>query len=119
MQKVFKCKKFCQSIPKNNKTAFPKLKHMKFLLSLFHGCILCFFASAQHQYPVTKTVDSSDIYWGVAVKDPYRWLENLKDSSVLDWFKAQGEYTNAQLAKIPGQEMLIKEFKELNKITPA
>ena len=92
---------------------------MKFLLSLFHGCILCFFASAQHQYPITKTVDSSDTYWGVAVKDPYRWLENLKDSSVLGWFKAQGEYTNAQLAKIPGQEMLIKEFKELKKITAA
>lgn len=90
---------------------------MRFFITLLHLCILCFPALAQYQYPVTKTVDSSDTYWGVTVKDPYRWLENLKDSSVLDWFMAQSGYTNTQLAKIPGQDMLINELKALDKIT--
>lgn len=72
--------------------------------------------SAQYQYPQTKTVDSTDTYWGVTIKDPYRWLENLNDSSVLNWFKKQAENTTTHLAKIPGQEMLLNELKELNKI---
>lgn len=90
---------------------------MKILVTLFHLCVVIFSTSAQYQYPVSKTVDSSDTYWGVKVKDSYRWIENLKDSSVLDWFKTQADYTNTQLAKIPGQGMLITELKELEKIT--
>ena len=34
---------------------------------------------AQWQYPATKTVDAKDTYWGVTYKDPYRWLEDMKD----------------------------------------
>ena len=69
---------------------------MKILLIVFHVCVVFFSASAQYQYPVSKTVDSSDTYWGVTIKDLYHWLEYLKDSSVLDW-----------LAKIQGQDLLI------------
>ena len=36
----------------------------------------------QWKYPATKTVDSSDNLWGVTYKDPYRWLENVKDTAV-------------------------------------
>lgn len=75
--------------------------------------------SAQYQYPPTKTADSTDTYWGKTIKDPYQWLENLKDTSVLDWYKAQAVYTNAQLKKILGQEILMKELKALDKITAA
>ena len=27
-------------------------------------------------YPETPTVDSTDVYFGTRVSDPYRWLEN-------------------------------------------
>ena len=90
---------------------------MRFFITLFHVCIVFFSTSAQYQYPVTKTADSSDTYWGVTLKDPYRWLENLKDSSVLDWFKTQAAYTNSQLAKIPGQDIIVKELADLDKIS--
>ena len=44
-------------------------------------------ATAQYNYPSTEAVDSSDTYFGVTYKDPYRWLENLKDSNVVTWFR--------------------------------
>lgn len=77
---------------------------------------LAFNVSAQYRYPVTQRVDSTETYWGVTIQDPYRHLENLKDSSVLGWLDAQTGYTNGILAKIPGQEMLVRELRELDNI---
>src|SRR5215831_10078544 len=59
--------------------------------------------AAEWQYPATKTVDTRDTYFGRTYKDPYRWLENLKDKEVEAWFKAQAESTDKLLAKIPGR----------------
>jgi hypothetical protein len=53
---------------------------------------------AHWSYPATKTVDSEDTYFGKIYKDPYRWLENLKDKEVETWFKSQAELTDALLA---------------------
>jgi len=91
--------------------------HLKYFITLLLLFAAFFSATAQYKYPVTKTEDSSDTYWGVTVKDPYRWLENLKDSSVVNWFKTQAEYTNGQLAKISGQNLIVNELKSMEKIT--
>lgn len=74
---------------------------------------------AQQNYPLTKTVDSSDIDWGVKLPDPYRWLEDLNNQEVQTWFKLQADYTNTLLAKIPGQDKLLQELKDLNKLSTA
>jgi prolyl oligopeptidase len=92
---------------------------MKYFISVLFACVFSLSSWAQNNYPTTKQVDSSDTYWGMRVTDPYRWLENLKDSSVVDWFKTQFNYTNNQLSKIPGQDVLIQEIKSLEKITAA
>ncbi len=73
---------------------------------------------AQWNYPVTKTVDSSDIYFGVTYKDSYRWLENFKDSSAATWFKNQAKLTDSILNKISGKDSLIAEWKQLDKLQP-
>lgn len=83
------------------------------LLSLFLS------TTAQYNYPETKTVDSSDTYFGVTYKDPYRWLENLKNPEVEKWFRDQANFTNAILNKISGRQELIDQWKELDKIQPA
>jgi prolyl oligopeptidase len=70
-------------------------------------------------YPATRTVDTSDTYFGTTYKDPYRWLENLKDPEVAAWFKAQAVLTDAQLAKIPGRDALAEEWMALDKLKPA
>jgi hypothetical protein len=54
---------------------FIQMKSIIFLL-VFTGYSSLF---AQWQYPATKTVEAKDTYWGVTYKDPYRWLEDMKD----------------------------------------
>ena len=74
---------------------------------------------AQWNYPPTKTVDASDTYFGKTYLDPYRWLENLKDTNVISWFKSQAELTDDQIAKIPGRDALVQEWMVLDKLNPA
>ncbi|HUJ57556.1 MAG TPA: prolyl oligopeptidase family serine peptidase [Kofleriaceae bacterium] len=74
---------------------------------------------AQPKYPATRTVDAADTYFGKTFKDPYRWLEQLKDKDVAAWFKANADITDALLAKIPGRDQLVKEWTELDKLQPA
>lgn len=71
-------------------------------------------ANAQYQYPPTKTADSSDVYFGKTIKDPYRWLENPNDEEAINWLKKQADFTNAILDKIPGQEAIVRELTQLN-----
>ncbi len=75
--------------------------------------------NAQWEYPATKTVDSSDTYFGVKYKDPYRWLENIKSPETESWFKQQADFSNATLSKISGRDELIAEWQKLDKIKPA
>jgi prolyl oligopeptidase len=76
-------------------------------------------AQSQWQYPATKTVDAEDTYFGKTYKDPYRWLEDLKDKDVEAWFKAQANLTDGLLAKIPGRDALVEEWMALDKLKPA
>jgi prolyl oligopeptidase len=66
-------------------------------------------ASAQLKYPPTKKVEVTDTYFGKTYKDPYRWLENLKDEATQAWFKAQAILADDTLAKIPARDALAKD----------
>jgi len=76
-------------------------------------------APARWDYPATKTVDAADTYFGKTYQDPYRWIEDLKDKSVEDWFKSQAALTDNVLAKIPARDTLAREWMELDKLKPA
>lgn len=52
-------------------------------------------------YPVTAKQDVVDVYHGVEVKEPYRWLEDDKSEATEAWVKAQNLVTSAYLANIP------------------
>ncbi|MFT3675127.1 MAG: prolyl oligopeptidase family serine peptidase [Chitinophagaceae bacterium] len=83
--------------------------------NIFLLCVLIiggFDVSAQYNYPITKTVDSSGTYFGVTYKDPYRWLENLKDSNVVNWFKAQEEFTNSAFTNSKGEDKMLQELAD-------
>jgi len=89
---------------------------------LYIIAVICFSACsafAQFKYPATKTVDSTHTYFGVTYKDPYEWLENFKDTSVVNWFKNQANYTNSILNKLNGRDALIAEWKMLDNLQPA
>jgi prolyl oligopeptidase len=91
------------------KTNFMK----RFLLIPLALCISVF-CFAQYNYPASFLKPVVDNYFGTNVTDNYRWLENIKDSSVVKWFKDQADYTNSILSKIPGQHTLINEMEKLD-----
>lgn len=91
------------------------MKKVILYLFLFFHTLASF---TQVQYPLTKTVDSSDTYFGKTYKDPYRWLERTQDEDVKKWFSAQAELTNSILNKISGQNELFEEWESLDKLRP-
>jgi prolyl oligopeptidase len=91
-------------------------------MKVFAAILLCVMtapAYAQWSYPPTKTVDASDTYFGKTYRDPYRWLEELKDQDVTAWFKSQADLTDGLLAKIPARDALAEEWMKLDKLQPA
>ncbi len=74
--------------------------------------------SAQLKYPATAKVEVRDTIFGTVYKDDYRWLENMKDPKVIDWFKEQAELTNATMKKVSGRDELIAEWKKLDQLQP-
>jgi prolyl oligopeptidase len=52
-------------------------------------------------YPPTRTVDQIDRYFGTAVADPYRWLEDDNAADTKAWVEAENKLTESVLDKIP------------------
>ena len=60
--------------------------------------------AADRGAPATAVDGVTDVYHGVTVADPYRWLENAKDSRVRDWSAAQDDRTRAYLDALPARK---------------
>jgi prolyl oligopeptidase len=69
-------------------------------------------------YPAVEIVDSTNTYWGVTYKDPYRWLEGIKDSDVIKYFRQEANISDSIMNKISGRDKLITEWKKLDKSQP-
>ena len=59
----------------------------------------------------------SDTYFGVRVDDPYRFFEDVKDSGVQAWMKAQADATAGILARVPGRDPLLARIKQIDSIS--
>lgn len=64
-------------------------------------------------YPKTRKVDQSDVYHGVTVEDPYRWLEDDNAAETKDWVQAQNKVTFDYLEKIPQRQAIKQRLTEL------
>jgi prolyl oligopeptidase len=64
-------------------------------------------------YPETRTVDQVDTYHGIAVPDPYRWLEDPHAPESQAWIEAQNQVTFGYLEQLPGREQLQQRLTEL------
>ena len=53
------------------------------------------------------------------IVDSYRWLENVKDTKVQEWLKAQNDYTSEFLGKIPERDRILNRIRDLDGKTPA
>ena len=68
---------------------------MKTITCLSAACLIAGFAHAQHMtiktlpYPIAQKVDTVNTYFGTAVPDPYRWLEDDRAADTKAWVQAE------------------------------
>jgi prolyl oligopeptidase len=79
-------------------------------LLLAAGIISC---PAKIIYPTTRATNQVDVYHGVAVADPYRWLEDDNSAETKAWVEAQNKVTFDYLKKIPQRDAIRKRLKQL------
>jgi prolyl oligopeptidase len=64
-------------------------------------------------YPETRQSDQVDVYHGLEVKDPYRWLEDDNSAETAAWVEAQNRVTFAFLDRIPFRAKLASRLEQL------
>ncbi len=71
-------------------------------------------AGAPNGPPPTPKDKVVTTYWGVKVRDPYRWLENADSPKVMNWIKAQNAWTEHVLGAIPQGKTIARRVQELS-----
>ena len=71
-------------------------------------------APAAPGVPVAAVGNVTDLLHGVAVSDPYRYMENVKDPLVQAWLKAQGDAARSTLDRIAGRDAYLKRIEALD-----
>lgn len=77
--------------------------------SLLSGCI----TTPRLSYPLSRQVEQTDVYHGVAVRDPYRWLEDDNSAETKAWVTEQNRVTFGYLEKIPQRAAIKSRLTEL------
>jgi prolyl oligopeptidase len=62
------------------------------------------------EYPKTKKVDTFNVYHGVKIADPYRWLEDDRSAETMEWVKAENKVTFDYLSKIPFRDKIREQL---------
>ena len=89
------------------------------MIRLVTTSIVAFAASAatlaqQFEYPKARKVDQVDTYHGIAVADPYRWMEDDNAADTAAWVEAENKLTFGYLDKIPFRKPLTDRVVALN-----
>jgi len=74
----------------------------------------CTSGQIKKQPPLAQVKPVTDNYFGTKISDPYRYMENLKDTAVQHWFKQQADYSRGILNSIPGRQALIDKMKDFD-----
>ena len=61
----------------------------------------------------------TNTYHGVTLNDPYQYLEDLDDPSVVTWMKDNANYANSILDNISGKQAMLDKMMELINRTSA
>ncbi len=84
---------------------------MRLSLIVLTGVLLA--ADLKMSYPPAKRVEQADVYNGVRIEDPYRWLEDADSPETKAWVTAQNALTEKYLGQIPGRERIRRRLTEL------
>lgn len=88
------------------------MKYTSFLV----GTFITQLCAAQYHYPPTPEHPVVNNYFGTQITDNYQWLEDIKNPEVQSWFKAQSDFSNSVIDKIPNRDDLFKRMKEVQKM---
>ncbi len=66
------------------------------------------------EYPKARRGDQVDDYFGVAVADPYRWLEDLDAPETRAWIEAENTLTHEYMATLPHRAELRARMEALS-----
>jgi prolyl oligopeptidase len=69
--------------------------------------------AARPDFPASRRDDVVDHLGGIAIADPYRWLEDATQPEVQAWMKAQDDYARQRLAALPGREALASRLRDM------
>ena len=86
---------------------------MRFVFLLLLVLISSCAKKAPIMYPETKKEIVIDSFFGQAVEDPYRWLEDDRSAETEDWVSRQNEITFEYLDKIPFRNELKESLTKL------
>jgi prolyl oligopeptidase len=62
--------------------------------------------------PFSAIEPVTDVVHGVAVTDPYRWLEDSNSPQTRRWLEQQAQYARGYLDNIPGRDSIRKRIRE-------
>jgi prolyl oligopeptidase len=90
------------------------------LLGIIVG-FACFGANAAlNSAPTSSPQSVTDVYHGVKVEDPYRWLENWSDPRVQDWSAAQDRRARAYLDGLPYRRAIFDRlYRQISETSPS
>lgn len=72
---------------------------------------------AQEEPPEARRGDHVDVYHGVEVPDPYRWLENVSAPEVERWARGQDAFARSFAAAYPGRGRIGRMIREATEVT--
>lgn len=84
------------------------------VLMILAGCKADKQSECTWDYPVIEPDTAIDVYFGTTVIDPYRNLENLDDTFIIEWYRAQDQYARSVIDSIPGRQYLIDMMREFD-----
>lgn len=84
-----------------------------YLFLCFALGVACADGADRPAYPPARRDKVVDHYFGTAVPDPYRWMENSHDPELHKWVDAENRLTQAYMAKNPIRPWFAKRLTEL------
>lgn len=69
-------------------------------------------------YPPARRTDVADVFHGVEVRDPYRWMEDLRGSELAAWLEAQNQRSEPALRDDPAHARALALMQALEDLYP-
>lgn len=89
-------------------------KYIYYILIITFSCNQKSDLAVKYSPPLIEKGAATDTIFGKIISDPYRNIENTKDTTIVNWYKDQTEYSLSFLDRINGRDSLTKNIYEID-----